>query len=350
MNIRKFWKQAILSCAAAFWASCSNTDSSITQVEAVGDNSTESSSSHASKNLSSSSKKNSSSSVAKSSSSKAKSSSSVAESSSSKAEPASSEAKFHLASDPSIACEEKIEYLLTGEPKTKEELCEYYKNVVENKELDASINKINDFEDLLESNDCAEDEEKVIASFAALYRPPINQSVKIEPEIANKKVTYKCEDNKEYYYAAAGYVFSAEEYDELYPGKIDLNSSSSAEQSSSSDEKDTSTTLCQKTDFISSIQLNNKLDSIKTAKTSSLIDESSASAGTKCLVMLKNGNYKENNIDVSEQNLNFPGLIAKTQICDGEKTSNKRYQDRFDAVVAKIDEAIDKCVDLDKGE
>lgn len=322
MNIRKHWKKVILSCAAAFWASC-NDGESCTKPDSFENNPNDNEHSNNPQSFSSNIfvQQSSSGTFEGSSSSDIERTAPLygiyQVSSSSKNEPL-----LRRANDTTVTCtshtnHDKI-YLSwdSGKPS-----CDELKQSLENDILSVEeiIEKENDLAD------CAGYIE------ATLYGIPPTKDV--------TKVTYTCSNGeilKGMYGGNSvvkdGLLYTDDEYLEAFPP-----SSSSLENSSSSESsRVVENQGCNKTDFISKEDAIAEISKEIEIKQDSIAKENGASE--KFLNCISYSIYKEELMDGSR------GFIAKTEKCpDGTTGENEKFSDFKKRVEKKYDNNFESC-------
>lgn len=158
---------------------------------------------------------------------------------------------------------------------------------------------------------------------------------------------YKCTNNETYsassfYSDESRFLYTEEEYKAKYPEKF--QSSSSAEPESSSSVTPPSP-LCQKTDFVTTSELEELFEKDKAA----LLDSAKAEKGenltpsdSSCLSRIQE---TEGEIFLKKGNDSYSvNVLAKKQICDGDTTDNPHYLKEIDKIQNFLKQEIRDCI------
>lgn len=325
MNIRNHRKKIFLSLTAFFWASCGG-DSESTAPIPNGNSSNEDFPNIKPDDLDGTkidtlygirpvydidSGSVSSSDICESSSSSEEvlfSSSEPAESSSSMFGP------YKLASDTSVTCR--------NESYTKLENINEWNNNYTTREIDSLRNFLeNNQTETIENLD--DIEYQLDEGFKSLdCGAPVYGSLGIV--IPHIITTYYCEDKKNYPFEHDSLVYSEEEYYKKFP-----QSSNSMDESSSSTPP---SPLCQKKDFTTNSELNEKF-----FKNTKAIIDSVRSSGDSI-----SANCLDEIIYFSLSRCDL-GIVAQKQVCDGDTIVNPRYQKKLDSYEQYMKEEIKNC-------
>ena len=342
MNIRKHWKNLLLTTTALFWASCTSENDNVFPTIGQDTPPAVDPGISSDSNIESSSEKaveSSSSDAVASSSSEAKvpSSSSAAESSSSSLNPNA----YKLASNPSVTCTPSYinggkclddEDAQSNKEAIQRKIDEYKKTVEENQTL--TLEQLDSLEEKIKANL----KEWIDVDYKA-YRTPQLHCTHVDPGT----LVYNCSNNESYEAStlATDYdnhiLYTKEEHRAKFPEKYQSSSSSEPKSSSSATPP---SPLCQKSDFATEGDFVKAWEDDK----KELLDIAKKELGN---------NLAEKDsicLDRVENTYLFPStdVIAKKQTCDGETIVNPRYQQELDTLKASIKKLIDKCIEYSK--
>lgn len=315
----RHWKKIFLSLTAFFWVSCTYEDHAqpLYGVEPPPESSSDATA------FSSSSETPNSSGIAESSSSSA-----VAEQSSSSLE----SNQYRMASDPDIIC------TWSNVPGTNNCLdAEDKRSWTETRKKMLEENQTRTLAEL----DSLEDD--LIVGFD--YGAP-EYGV---PDCTHRDLgyaVYKCTNNETYsassfYSDESRFLYTEEEYKAKYPEKFQSSSSAEPESSSATPPSP----LCQKTDFVTTSELEELFEKDKAA----LLDSAKAEKGenltpsdSSCLSRIQE---TEGEIFLKKGNDSYSvNVLAKKQICDGDTTDNPHYLKEIDKIEDFLKREIDDCL------
>ena len=365
MNIRKFWRLSCLTVASLFWASCTDSNPQFPVAQAANPDSSadanggglgEGSSSSAVAPESSSSEnaaQSSSSDFPESSSAAVESSSSEGSSSS---HSSSSSAKIYaLARDPSVTCDTVHTMVSNPNCQSSDRDCDGYKKYLGS---DTTISEqiLTIWEEKLESCEAIPEMSPLVYGIG-----PIITCTPFYPV-----VYYKCSNDSTYSYNNCwlddNLIYTnRQEYNEAHG----ISSSSAPESSSSAPESSSSAEnlvkSCAQGDFalfvdiladvqkalyekiVNELMKDSSLTESQTAYLESLLDRDNKTLKYNLApYFTENGDVKyTNGLNYESKNW-FGGYIAKTRTCaDGMPETTKRYQEKYDAILAECLELIE---------
>lgn len=326
----RHWKKIALALTTLFWVSCSYEDDA---QPLYGVAPSQESSSDAT-TISSSSEASGSNGIAESSSS-----GNVAESSSSTVAEQSSSSladnQYRLASDPSVICTQSM---ISGSGNCLDG--EDIHHWTENRKKMLEENQTRTLTEL----DSLEDDLYVRFDYGA-------PEYGVQDNCTHRDLgyaVYKCTNNETYsvgsfYSDEERTLYTEEEFKAKYPEKFQSNSSSSAEPESSS--ATPPSPLCQKTDFVTTSELEELFEKDKAA----LLDSAKAEKGenltpsdSSCLSRIQE---TEGEIFLKKGNDSYSvNVLAKKQICDGDTTDNPHYLKEIDKIEDFLKREIDDCL------
>lgn len=346
MNIRKHWKRLLLSSTALFWANCGGDSDSPILVTSDPNSATSADPTINPDDLDGT-KTDTLYGIRPvyNADSGAVSSSDACADCNDPASSSSEEAKFRLASDSTVTCTKG--YMQAGHE------CLLYRVESEYSTKPSRQQTSDDLQDSLRNNktrtleelSAIEDSLEKIYPFVAepLYGTPSITCVRVEMQ-----TPFECSDGQKYithdtteayywlehrslrqndYIRVNDLLYSLDEYKENF-----VSSSSSEPESSSSVEPPSP--LCTKDGFYINSQVrrtyyDNKeaiIDSVKTT-----LNEEELEAKKACLD------------SVRTKEIDFIGIVATKQICDGDTIVNPRYQAKLDSNKAYVQQQIDEC-------
>ena len=157
---------------------------------------------------------------------------------------------------------------------------------------------------------------------------------------------YKCSNNETYsassfYSDESRFLYTEEEYKAKYPEKFQSSSSAEPESSSATPPSP----LCQKTDFVTTSELEELFEKDKAA----LLDSAKAEKGenltpsdSSCLSRIQE---TEGEIFLKKGNDSYSvNVLAKKQICDGDTTDNPHYLKEIDKIQNFLKQEIRDCL------
>jgi hypothetical protein len=334
MNIRKHWKNLLLTTTALFWASCTSENDNVFPTIGQDTPPAVDPGISSDSNIESSSEK-----AVESSSSDA-----VASSSSEAKIPSSSSLNlnaYKLASDPSITCTPS--YINGGKCLDSEDFYNTRDNILEKIEKHKKILEENQTL-TLEQLDSLEEEiieanKQWETQTSSYYTNRNSNCVHMDPGT----LVYNCSNNKSYEASTLvtdydnHILYTKEEHKAKFPEKYQSSSSSKPESSSTTTPP---SPLCQKSDFATEGDFVKAWEDDK----KELLDIAKKELGN---------NLAEKDsicLDRVENTYLFPSpdVIAKKQTCDGETIVNPRYQQELDTLKASIKKLIDKCIEYSK--
>ena len=159
---------------------------------------------------------------------------------------------------------------------------------------------------------------------------------------------YKCTNNETYpvgsfFSDEERTLYTEEEFKAKYPEQFQSNSSSSAEPESSS--ATPPSPLCQKTDFVTTSELEELFEKDKAALLDSVKAEKGETLSQRDSSCLAHKQELEGEIILRKVNDPYSvNVLAKKQICDGDTTDNPHYLKEIDKIQNFLKREIRDCI------